>query len=590
MNRRLPIFAALSVALMLVAPAGAQMKRPPLSPADIDDIATLLKLEDTRQFDVAALARIVTSSHPEVRRRAVMSMGRIVSTDARPLLAALHDDADPEIVATAAWATGQQKDVSAVEWLGAVLNAKTTPPAVAKEAAQALGKIRTGEAAVALARYLAAAPTTAAAAPVVGEALLSSGRFASPTDPALASGRVVTFGDIAPIVRWSTAANPEVRWRAAWALFRPRNPEAVPTLLKMSADASPEVRFWAVRGLTAPVVAPSKVPLATAATRLRQATTDPDRRVRTEALRALVPQAPIAGQPAASYDDDASVAVVLNALKSTDTWLSVSAAEALGRWPDRAAEIAPRLIAASAADKPLALRIAALAPMVTLAPDAARTLAGALGAVDNATAKSAAATAIRQLDAAAARAAGTAPAAGRGAGGGARGGGRGGNAPPALVARPDAEYRALVTTWIVPAYNGARAPHLVFETVRGAVDIELNPGDAPFGVEYLVDVVRTGDIVGTEFGRVVPNFVDQENAIRPTGRLRDEVNRRGLTSGNLSWASAGLDTGRPGYTVGSTPQPHNEGDFTALGHVVKGLDVVDRIELGDKITGARIVK
>jgi peptidylprolyl isomerase len=142
----------------------------------------------------------------------------------------------------------------------------------------------------------------------------------------------------------------------------------------------------------------------------------------------------------------------------------------------------------------------------------------------------------------------------------------------------------------VPAYTGARAPHLVFETVRGAVDIELNPGDAPFGVEYLVDVVRTGDIVGTEFGRVVPNFVDQENAIRPTGRLRDEVNRRGLTSGNLSWASAGLDTGRPGYTVGSTPQPHNEGDFTALGHVVKGLDVVDRIELGDKITGARIVK
>ncbi|HEY4658609.1 MAG TPA: peptidylprolyl isomerase, partial [Gemmatimonadaceae bacterium] len=73
-------------------------------------------------------------------------------------------------------------------------------------------------------------------------------------------------------------------------------------------------------------------------------------------------------------------------------------------------------------------------------------------------------------------------------------------------------------------------------------------------------------------------------------RLRDEVSRRGLTRANLSWASAGLDTGRPGYTLGNTPQPHNEGDFTALGRVVRGMDVVDRLELGDAVTGARMRK
>jgi cyclophilin family peptidyl-prolyl cis-trans isomerase len=84
--------------------------------------------------------------------------------------------------------------------------------------------------------------------------------------------------------------------------------------------------------------------------------------------------------------------------------------------------------------------------------------------------------------------------------------------------------------------------------------------------------------------------VDQERAIRGEGTLRDEVNRHGLTRGNLSWASAGLDTGRPGYTLNHTPQPHNEGDFTSLGRVVRGMDAVDRIELGDKITGARILK
>jgi cyclophilin family peptidyl-prolyl cis-trans isomerase len=128
----------------------------------------------------------------------------------------------------------------------------------------------------------------------------------------------------------------------------------------------------------------------------------------------------------------------------------------------------------------------------------------------------------------------------------------------------------------------------MLDTPRGQIEVELNPGDAPLGVEYFAAVVASGDIVGTEFGRVVPNFVAQQRAIRADMRLRDEVSRLGLLRGTLSWASAGLDTGNPGYTLGSTPQPHNEGNFTALGRVVAGMDVVDRLELGDKITGARM--
>ena len=89
---------------------------------------------------------------------------------------------------------------------------------------------------------------------------------------------------------------------------------------------------------------------------------------------------------------------------------------------------------------------------------------------------------------------------------------------------------------------------------------------------------------------MVPNFVAQQRPIRDAVTLRDEVSRLGLPRGNLSWASAGLDTGRPGYTLGVTPQPHNEGDFTALGRVTHGMDVVDRLELGDAITAARMVK
>jgi cyclophilin family peptidyl-prolyl cis-trans isomerase len=168
----------------------------------------------------------------------------------------------------------------------------------------------------------------------------------------------------------------------------------------------------------------------------------------------------------------------------------------------------------------------------------------------------------------------------------------GGNRPPRSErpARPEADYRRLVERWIVPDYNGTAKPHAILTTARGEIEIELYPGDAPLGLEFFVSVMESGEIVGTEFGRVVPNFVAQQRAIRNDVTLRDEVSRRGLTRGNLSWASSGLDTGRPGYTLASTPQPHNEGDFTALGHVVRGMDVVDRLELGDRITGARMLR
>jgi peptidylprolyl isomerase len=140
----------------------------------------------------------------------------------------------------------------------------------------------------------------------------------------------------------------------------------------------------------------------------------------------------------------------------------------------------------------------------------------------------------------------------------------------------------------VPAYEGKANPRAIWETPRGPIELELNPGDAPLGVDYFLKAVTSGDIVGTEFGRVVPNFVDQQQGIRNAPTLRDEVNRQGLNRGTLAWASSGLDTGRPGYTLGSTPQPHNEGDFTALGRVVNGMDAVDRMEYGDKILAARM--
>jgi HEAT repeat protein/cyclophilin family peptidyl-prolyl cis-trans isomerase len=543
--------ACVTLACMVQAGAASEPRRP-LTEADITAISQLVMLEETRRFDEEILARLIKASHPEVRRRAVQSIGRIVDPRGHALLVSAHNEADASVAATVAWATGQLKDADAVAWLGGLLSRNQTSSIVAKEAACALGKIRTPEARTALASYLTNAPDTAASAPVVGEALLAIGRF-------------TTKDDIAPIVRWATAKNDEVRWRAAWALFRPKDPAAIPHLVKLANDPSPEVRFWSVRGLVPSVVDAAGLDRGPIAAKLRDATKDPDRRVRTEAMRALV-----------QYDDDASFEVVLAGLDSPDTWISVSVAEAIGRFQARAEKIVPKLIAASAASRPTALRVTALTPLAALAPDAARDAATALSSDPGVVARTTATQMLGRLGRA-----GNAGAANAG------GGGRGNR--PVPPARTEAEYRQIVERWIAPDYTGAAAPHVVFDTPKGSIEIELYPGDAPLATEYLVKVVESGAIVGTEFGRVVPNFVAQQRTITNADPpLRDEVNRHGLTRGNLSWASSGLDTGRPGYTLGSTPQPHNEGDFTALGRVVSGIEVVDRLELGDAITGARI--
>ena len=526
-RRHLTVPGLLFIALTTSTSLDAQRRaKQPLRPADVDAIATLLMLEDARKFDAAVLQPIVASTHPEVRRRAVQAIGRIADKSGAALLEVARQDKDVEVVATAAWAAGQLRDPAAIAWLAPALSSAKTPVPIAREAAIALGKIQSPESRAALARYLSSTPTTGPAQ-VVGEALLSIGRFP-------------TAGDIGPIQKWTNVKDVEVRWRAAWALFRPRDPSATTDLLRLSADPSAEVRYWAVRGL----LPYSDIDPAPAAARLREAVRDPDRRVRTDALRTLT-----------AHDDDASVKIVLEMLDSDDTWLSVSAAEGLARMEKRADLVVPRLVEAAGVKRPLALRLTARQSLTRL---------GASGktALDSLSTEGLPASPPQ--------------------------GPRGPRPQPQL--RTEAEYRQIVQRWIVPDYNGRAKPRAIWETPRGVIELELHAGDAPLGLEYLIRVTESREIVGTEFTRLVPNFVAQQRAIRTDVVLRDEVSRRGLTRGNLSWASAGLDTGRPGYTLGVTPQPHNEGNFTALGRIVRGMEVLERLELGDAVTAARLVR
>ena len=235
--------------------------------------------------------------------------------------------------------------------------------------------------------------------------------------------------------------------------------------------------------------------------------------------------------------DDAAFAAVIDALGSKDTWLSVSAAESVATFKDRGTEFVGPLVIATNRNQPAWLRATALTPLVTLAPEPALEVAADLAGHSSTVIRAAGRTALgrlgeagkMRLSALAARQAPiTSPP---------------GFPPPAQAAPPPAralaDYRAIVERWVVPDYRGEPKPRTIWQTPRGTIEIELNPGDAPLGVDYLVRNVESGDIIGTEFGRVIPNFVAQQQGTRNAARLRDEVNQLGLLRGTLSWASSG---------------------------------------------------
>ncbi len=151
-------------------------------------------------------------------------------------------------------------------------------------------------------------------------------------------------------------------------------------------------------------------------------------------------------------------------------------------------------------------------------------------------------------------------------------------------------------------------PKLVhFETTKGEIVAELFENDAPGTVANFTGLVagtkewsdpKSGQKVkrpfydGLTFHRVIPNFMIQGGCPLGTGtggpgfKIKCEVddNPRKHVRGTLSMAHAGRDTGGSQFFICHSPQPHLDRKHTVFGQVVKGLEVIDQIKGGDKMT------
>jgi cyclophilin family peptidyl-prolyl cis-trans isomerase len=132
-----------------------------------------------------------------------------------------------------------------------------------------------------------------------------------------------------------------------------------------------------------------------------------------------------------------------------------------------------------------------------------------------------------------------------------------------------------------------KAPDLRCDTPRGSFRIRLHPGDAPNTCALFVSLAGRGWFDGQTFHRVVPDFVAQGGDPDGTGwggpgfLIRSEANRRPFKRGAVGIADDGRDTGSSQFFVMLSEQPHLNGRYTLFGDVVEGMDVVERLQLGD---------
>jgi cyclophilin family peptidyl-prolyl cis-trans isomerase len=138
-------------------------------------------------------------------------------------------------------------------------------------------------------------------------------------------------------------------------------------------------------------------------------------------------------------------------------------------------------------------------------------------------------------------------------------------------------------------------PHVVLETTKGRIVLELNARRAPKSVENFLILVRGGFYNGLVFHRVKPNFMIQ------AGYVTADLRRRAVTrppiyneaDNGLHNVRGALAMARTSYPNSATTQffinlvdnptldykaPTDEGfGYAVFGHVIEGMNVVDAI-------------
>jgi peptidyl-prolyl cis-trans isomerase B (cyclophilin B) len=131
----------------------------------------------------------------------------------------------------------------------------------------------------------------------------------------------------------------------------------------------------------------------------------------------------------------------------------------------------------------------------------------------------------------------------------------------------------------------------------GEIRLEFFSEDAPKTVENFVTLAKKGFYNGLNFHRVVPDFVVQGGCPKGNGTggpgytVKAEFNKQKHVRGTLAMArSQDPDSAGSQFYICYGNTPHLDGQYTVFGKVVSGMEHVDRIKQGDKMTSVTIAE
>jgi len=175
-------------------------------------------------------------------------------------------------------------------------------------------------------------------------------------------------------------------------------------------------------------------------------------------------------------------------------------------------------------------------------------------------------------------------------------------APAEPAAAPSTEQAAPAETATQPATAPIGADILQIEVAgqaNGVIEIQLSKDLAPDHVARIEAIAEAGGYDGVVFHRVIDGFMAQTGDVEFGKMSNDNLERAGMGGSDLPDLKAEFSTepyirGVVGMARGSNPDsansqffimfadaPYLNGQYTVVGHVIAGLDVLDAIKKGD---------
>ncbi len=130
---------------------------------------------------------------------------------------------------------------------------------------------------------------------------------------------------------------------------------------------------------------------------------------------------------------------------------------------------------------------------------------------------------------------------------------------------------------------------VVLQTNQGDIELQLYPKIAPKACENFETLIKKGYYDGIIFHRVIKNFMIQSGDPTGTGRggesiwgypFKDEFKPNVIFDKPfyLAMANRGRNTNGSQFFITTVPTPWLNGGYTIFGRVIKGFDVVEKIE------------